>query len=159
MQSSTTSVRTIMKPPAQKPEPKKPRKERPQLKQFKNAVTKPSLPWAIVAVAIVFSLFMFVQYRDAKTKLQPAAATKKQVTSLVGKVDKLAVIPKDETPLVITVSHAAQVNNQTFYRDAQDGDKVLVFNKAKKAILYRPSTDQIVNIAPVNVGANTTPVQ
>lgn len=141
-----------MKPPVNRPEPKKPKKQRQfKLPRIRLPKTGPNTPWLIVIVALAFSVFMFMQYREAKTKLQPAAASKKQVTSLVGSVAKLAVVPTDETPTVITVLDAEKVNNQTFYADAKDGDKVLVFNKKKRAILYRPSTNQIVNIAPIVV--------
>lgn len=141
-----------MKPPAQKPEPPKPKRERRfKLGKLKALVPRLSLTWVFTLIALSFGLFMFVQFHEAKAKLQPEAASKKQISSLVGKVSKLAVIPQDETPTIITVLNASKVNNQTFYQDAKDGDKVLVFNQKKRAILYRPSTNQIVNIAPVVV--------
>jgi len=60
-------------------------------------------------------------------------------------------LPAHETPTVATVVHADKLRGQSFFANARNGDKVLVYGKEKEAILYRPSTDQIVTIAPVTV--------
>lgn len=110
------------------------------------------LPWVIVAVFAVISLFLLTQYNDAKAKLaspQASVAAAKQVSDTLGKVAKLAVVPTNETPTVATVANAAKLKGQSFFANAKDGDKVIVYSQAKEAILYRPSTNQIVTIAPV----------
>jgi hypothetical protein len=66
---------------------------------------------------------------------------------IIEKVGKLAVLP-DETPVIATVEDASRVN-QPFLKDAQNGDKTLIFPGARKVILYRPKTNQIVNMGPV----------
>ncbi|MEO7364045.1 MAG: hypothetical protein ABIV43_00865, partial [Candidatus Saccharimonadales bacterium] len=60
------------------------------------------------------------------------------------------IVPADETPTVATVSNVEKLKGQTFFANAQIGDKVIVYVNAKQAILYRPSTNQIVTMAPVN---------
>ena len=59
-------------------------------------------------------------------------------------------IPKDENPTIVTVTNPESIKNQFFFKDAQAGDKVLVFKISKKAILYRPNTNKIISIAPLN---------
>lgn len=151
MQSTTSSTRTFITPP---PTAKKPEKKRklPPLKQYLN---RKNLPWIIAAVLILICLFLFVQYHSAQNKLSGGNSAK-QTTALVARVGKIAVLPAGETPTVATVVHADRLHNQIFFANAQDGDKVLVFSKEKQAILYRPSTNQIVTIAPVNVAPDTT---
>ncbi len=111
------------------------------------------LPWTVAVVLALISLFLFSQYNDAKAKLRaPAqsAAVAKQVSDTLTKVGRIAVLPTDEKPSVVTVSDASKLQSQSFFAHAKDGDKVIVYTKAKEAILYRPSTNQIVTIAPVS---------
>jgi hypothetical protein len=106
----------------------------------------------IIILLAVFSIFMFLQYREAKAKLNPTVAVAKQTTDLVGKVGKLIILPNGETPTIATVKDAAKLASQPFFTNAKDGDKVLVYNKEKRAILYRPSTNQLVNVSTVTTG-------
>lgn len=146
MQSITNSTRTFMKPPSKKEGSKPPRRKIP-FPKLKGL----SLPWLLVIVLIGFALFMLVQYREATRKLQspsPAAVTQ-QANDVIDKVSKLVVVPANETPTVVNVSNVEKLKDQAFFAKAKDGDKVVVYAKQKQAILYRPSTNQIVNISTV----------
>lgn len=149
MQSTTSSTRTFMTTPPT-PEPKKaPKPPRQPIKWPRPKVS----PWVLVVALVLLSLFLYVQYRDAKRKLS-GNTTSSQDTSVINKVRTIAVLPSGETPTVATVVNADKLKNQAFFNNAKNGDKVLVFNREKEAILYRPSTNQIVTIAPVTVSAN-----
>ena len=148
MQSTTSSTRTFMTPSPITEKPKT--KKRPHVPK---RVTKKNMPWLIIVVLVLISGFLFWQYHQAQNKLQisDGTASSQQVSQLINKVRRLAVLPASETPTVATVVHADKLRSQSFFVNAQDGDKVLVYSKEKEAILYRPSTNQIVTIAPVNV--------
>lgn len=62
----------------------------------------------------------------------------------------------NETPTIATVVDAAKLKAQAFFANAQNGDKVFLFPEAKKAILFRPSTNKIIEVAPINIGENAT---
>lgn len=104
--------------------------------------------------------YLYKRNRDlsAENKLlsNPTEVAKIQQEELVSLVGALVVLPSGETPTVATVSDAAKLKDQAFFVEAQNGDKVLIYTKAKKAYLYRPSTDKLINIAPVNIGDGTT---
>ena len=80
----------------------------------------------------------------------PEAAAEAEKTDLVAKVGKLMTLPTDEAPSVATVTDSTKLAGQPFFAKAQDGDKVLIFTNAKQAILYRPSTDKIVEVMPLS---------
>lgn len=65
-------------------------------------------------------------------------------------VGKLIVLPEDEDPTIATVSNLAELKGQPFFANATVGDKVLIYARAKKAILYSPLQHKIVEIAPLN---------
>lgn len=149
--SITSSTRTFQAT-TKKEEPKKPKKNL-NLKLPKIGLR---LPWLIVGLLLIFSLFMLQQYHEAKQKLEiktPAAAVR-QNNSLIAKVGKLIILPKDETPIIVNVPDAAKVRSQEFYAIAKNGDVVLIYKKEQQAILYRPSANIIVNVAHVTISGN-----
>lgn len=66
------------------------------------------------------------------------------------KVSKLIEVPTDERPTIISVSDKGKLTSQLFFLNAENGDKVLIFPKSGKAILYRPSENKIVEVGVVN---------
>lgn len=74
----------------------------------------------------------------------------KELQDTIAKVGRLIVLPTGETPALAVVNDAATLaKTQPFYKDAQNGDKVLVYFQAKKAFIYNPNRDIIVNVGPV----------
>jgi hypothetical protein len=63
------------------------------------------------------------------------------------------VLPADETPTIATVSDPEKLKDQPFFANAKKGDKVLIFSNSAKAILYSPTEDKIVEVAPINSSA------
>lgn len=92
--------------------------------------------------------------KDVERLANPQEAAKEEVTRLTNRVGQLMEIPQGETPTLATVSDASKLKSQAFFAKAENGDKVLIFTKAKRAVLYRPSTDKIIEVAPVNLGNN-----
>jgi len=70
--------------------------------------------------------------------------------TLIAKVGRHILLPATEDPQVVTISDKDKLSNQAFFQNAKNGDKALFNNAAKKAILYDPVSDKIVEVAPVN---------
>jgi hypothetical protein len=66
-------------------------------------------------------------------------------------VSQLIELPMDEVPTLATVSDSSKLANQPLFAKAQPGDKVLLYPKAKKAYLYRPVTNKLVDVASMQV--------
>ena len=73
-------------------------------------------------------------------------------------VSKLMTLPTDEKPTVATITDIKKVAGQDFYKNAKDGDKVLIFTSNKKAIIYRPSENKIVDVGVVSINEPIKPV-
>ncbi len=99
---------------------------------------------ALVA-AVSAAGYFYWQYRAASDK---AEAAKREVAATVKSVSALMLVP-DEVPTLATVSDKSKLSDQDFFRNAENGDKVLIYTQAKKAILYRPSANKIVDVAPI----------
>jgi hypothetical protein len=82
------------------------------------------------------------------------AEESKKIQEITEKVSKLMLLPEGETPVLATINDAETLSKeQSFYVGSQNGDIVLVYKKALKAIIYSPTKNIIVNVGPVSVEA------
>lgn len=109
----------------------------------------------LLLVAIGAASYFYLQF--AELKKNPQKLAQQEVQELVSKVSKLIVLPEGETPTVATVTDPEKLKDQPFFTNAKNGDKVLIYTNAKKAILYDPVKNKIVEVAPVNIGETTAP--
>ncbi len=111
----------------------------------------------VSAGMILPSAYFYRQYQQVQRKLDnPNELVGEEVKNLVALVGNLMVLPTDEDPTVATISDITRLQNQPFFTNAQNGDKVLIYTNARKAILYRPGTDKIIEVAPLTLGASAT---
>ena len=104
---------------------------------------------AIFASAIFAAYYFYSKYNKAINN--PEMITRQETDLIKEKVSKLMDIPADEEPTLATVLDKDKLSDQAFFANAENGDKVLIFTKAKKAILYRPSTNKIIEVAPLAI--------
>jgi len=117
--------------------------------------------WLIVVILFIIAIgtaaYFVNRYNESQKEVKrlsnPTEAAKSEQQQLISKVGALTDLPKNETPTVATVTDISKLKGQAFFTNAQNGDKVLIYTGAKKAYLYRPSTNKIINIAPVNLGS------
>ena len=112
------------------------------------------LIFVVAIVGIAGSVFFYNKYQSIKNN--PTEVTKQEAKKLVEDISKLMDLPTGEDPTVATVTDSTKLIDQAFFKDAQNGDKLLAYTIAKRAILYRPATNKIINIAPFSISPNTT---
>ena len=84
------------------------------------------------------------------------SVAQQEVASLVAEVGKHIVLPEGEMPTVATVTDPDKLKDQAFFANAKSGYKVLVYANAKKAFLYDPVNDKLIDVAPLNIGIGTS---
>lgn len=104
----------------------------------------------LLALLVIAAASAFYFYQKANS--DPAKEAEKELREVMALVEKHMVLPKDEVPTLATVSDPEKLKDQRFFINAAKGDKVLVYSVSKKAILYSPSLDKIIEVAPVNIG-------
>ncbi len=74
------------------------------------------------------------------------------VAKVVARVGLLMLLPNEE-PTIATVSDLSKLKDQPFFTNAKQNDIVLMFPRAQKAVLYNPTLNKIIEVAPItNVG-------
>jgi len=81
-----------------------------------------------------------------------APVDKSQEVELLDKVQTLAMVPLSETPSLVAVADAANLQLDPLFANTQNGDVLLVYQQARLAILYRPSVEKLVNMANISSG-------
>jgi hypothetical protein len=128
-----------------------------------HSVTTSGLPKFVKIGILVLVLLTFLvigvfgyRFYTLQQKTKGQAQLSSEPKELVSQVGKLMDLPLNEQPTIATVSDVTKLKDQPFFALAQNGDKVLIYQKAKKAILYRPATGKIIDVGPVNI--QPTPV-
>lgn len=107
--------------------------------------------WFLIVVTLVslgYAGYSNYQLKKIKDPVFQQKLVDQETKKLMTTVGKLIELPEG-TPQIATVSDVETLKkSQPFFQNALNGDKVLVF--AKEAILYRPSTNKIINVSPVN---------
>ncbi|MBI3261449.1 hypothetical protein HYZ64_03720 [Candidatus Berkelbacteria bacterium] len=110
----------------------------------------------LLAAAIGGAAFFYQSYQQTKRELDqlkqnPNKAAGEEAKKLVEEVGKRIVLPDDEQPTIATVLDKAKLKDQTFFARAENGDKILIYPNAKKAFLYRESTNKIIEVGTINL--------
>ena len=106
--------------------------------------------WIVIVVALAVVAGAFEGGRYSVYSAHPELSSQEEANDILRKVGDLMQLPGDETPTMATINDAASAKeNQPFLVNAENGDIVIVYPNAAKALLYRPSNNKIINVGPV----------
>lgn len=74
--------------------------------------------------------------------------TTREIDEVMKAVANLMMLP-DEIPTIATVTDETKLTDQNFFKNAKNGDKILIYKLAAKAIIYRPSINKIVEVTAI----------
>lgn len=119
----------------------------------------------LMVVILLTCVTVFVlKYRDQSTfsvsnnvSMEPVRVG--TLPEIVSAVSKLMVLPEGEEPTFATVSDPSKLEKQPFFKNASVGDKVLMYTVSKRAILYNPTSNKIVEVGVVVLGDDGTELE
>ena len=117
------------------------------------------LVFFLITVASIVAVFVMAHKLKSSSGSSPGqeTATVAEIKKVVADVGKHIVLPEGETPTMATVSDPDKLKDQPFFAHAQQGDLVLVYAVSRKAILWRPSTEQIIEVSSINLSSPAAP--
>lgn len=102
-------------------------------------------------ITVSFLLFLVAggagSYYAYSLQQEPSVIYTHKVQDMKAQIGKYMALPKDEDPVIATVTDTTQLPHELFFKKAQNGDKILLYKRHKEAVLYRPSTGQVVTYA------------
>ncbi|MBI2550761.1 hypothetical protein HYV73_00230 [Candidatus Uhrbacteria bacterium] len=102
----------------------------------------------------------FVAYKLSLTKASSNQAEARRdsyiekqesIRRLLETVGNQTALPDDEEPTVATIRDLAPLDGKPFFVGAKEGDRVIIYPKANKAILYSTTTALVIREAEVDV--------
>lgn len=111
----------------------------------------------IILIAVIFTLvagslgiagYFYFKYKKAMS----GNAARDENNSYIAEIKKFMLLPEDEEPTLATVSDKEKLQGQPFFAKAENGDKVLIYSQAQKAILFRPSINKIIEVTSLTGG-------
>ncbi|HPW47849.1 MAG TPA: hypothetical protein PLJ97_00735 [Candidatus Saccharibacteria bacterium] len=98
----------------------------------------------------LFIAFIFVLLATAGYLYKNQKPDYNDVKKVKRQVGQMVLLPEDEEPALATVTDSSKLTSSLAAK-AQNGDKVLIYQRHQRAILYRPSVNRIVDIVPVQI--------
>lgn len=93
-------------------------------------------------------IFLLSKNTSSHKKTDVKLSTPQQEASqILTKINSFYDLPAGETPTIATVSDKTKLQGQPFFAKAENGDKVLIYTNAKKALLYRPSINKLMEVS------------
>jgi len=107
----------------------------------------------VLSCALLVLGFMVYRYEGRVSELEvtsPVAAAD-ELSRVVNAVGSVYILPEGEVPTLAAIGDLSSLEGQPFFRNAQEGDEVLIYMNAKKAIIWRPSLKKIVEVGPLSI--------
>ena len=108
-------------------------------------------------IAVILFILLVIFSLGALYKHHQYDIEKKQKntdSALLNKLSKVLNLPT-EKPIVSTVFSTDDFKNTASFRGAQKGDKILIYINANQALLYRPSTNKVIQITAARTEIQT----
>lgn len=119
---------------------------------------------AVISLVVIVLFVVLLQNRNSlqnrldelsKQSSSEQDQSANELAKLQAELGNFMELPSNETPTLATVSDVEKVKDQTFFKNAQNGDKVLLYSTSGKAILYRPNTKKVIEVAQINSSQQT----
>lgn len=112
----------------------------------------------VVGLILVVGAWILNNYLETRNQLNqlanPKTSTQTEISIITDQIRSTVELPANETPTIATVSDVEKLKGQNFFKNAENGDKVLIYSQAGKALLYRYNTKKVIEYSNVNLGGN-----
>jgi hypothetical protein len=95
------------------------------------------------------AVYFFLQYK--KVTEDPSVVSKATTERLKMEVGRIYALPNDEDPTIAKVEDKEKLKEQQFFSKAENGDYILIYTKAKLALLYREKERRLINVGPITI--------
>jgi hypothetical protein len=118
----------------------------PQKSKMAGAVIAMSL----VAAAATGGYFYSNYLTTKKLEANPEKVLDDQNSKLITEISKIYTLPDSEKPSVATVKDKDKLKSNPLFDTAENGDKILIYSKSRRFVIYRPTTQKLVDVIRIS---------
>lgn len=114
-----------------------------------------SIILVVAFVLLMFALGRSLRTQDEMSRLIGLAESQggditvaRQLLDTMRKVERFTKLPDGETPIFATIDDVTKLKSQPAFKDAINGDLILLYEKSQWVYIYRPSLDKLVSQGP-----------
>jgi hypothetical protein len=107
---------------------------------------------ALISGAILFVVLAVAGYFAWQYFNDTSRMNRETVARIKEEVARIYELPKEEEPSVAQLNDPSSLEGQEFYKAAQKGDYLLIYQKEQLALIYRDATKKLINVDHVEVG-------
>lgn len=112
--------------------------KKPRRKYLKRYATPALILLCLLAISL--SIIFFMKYKKAQNT--DLAQQKK----LVAQLSEVIELPQNVTPTIVTVADKDKLTNKALASRVENKDMLIIYAPTKRIIIYRPSTDKIIDM-------------
>lgn len=103
---------------------------------------------SIIVVLLLVTTVATVSYlsKDNSDKKVENAIDEKLVKEVNNNLKDILQLPTDEKPGIGTIQNLDDLKANPFFDDAKVGDRIIIYSKTKRVVLYRMEENRIINI-------------
>lgn len=119
--------------------------EEAKVKKFSSMSKSAWIKIIIVVALVIIAGFVAWSYNKHNT---PDAKKQAEYNLIIRNVSKHQLIPQEQA-IIATINEADKmIAEQPFYANVHNGDKLIIFPIAQRAVIYSPTLDLIINSGP-----------
>lgn len=110
----------------------------------------------LIAALTITSAVLYLMYRDLKNETDP---DQKAFNTVITNVKELVNIEGDEKINVARIDNieTLRTQNTNFYKNAENGQYLVVLPKSQRVVIYDMETDRIVNFSTYSIKVDVIP--
>lgn len=123
-------------------------------------VTKKNRKFLFIGAGLILVIIVggivYWQFSRSSESTQAAqeTAVRSENEALLAQVQQHIILPEGEEPTIATIDNADDLANaQDFFQNSQNGDKLIIYQNARRAFIYSPSRDIVVAAGPTYFAA------
>lgn len=131
-----------------------PRLQSSQKKKQSKGISWNAVVIVILAVATIVNIALF--YMNYTNSQIPPKTNQELADEVITSFGQIFNVPSGDQPAVIIITDIDKLRESeaTFYKDAVNGDHIIIIESTRLAVIYRKSENKIINAATITIDQN-----
>jgi hypothetical protein len=113
--------------------------------------------WVVCGTILILVSLIFEAGRYSVYRAHPELSSTEAATAILHNIGKIMQLPSGTTTMMTINDAASAKRAQPFLVNAQNGDVLIVYTDAAEALLYRPTTNKLIAVGPIDNSAPGSP--